>query len=535
MPVYEETIKLNDQVSAPAKKASDSVKGLADQMTGLQGETSGLSSVFAELGGPLGMVVAGVGAAALAFGGLVVAGASLALEQNQLRNQLLATFSALGGGPAAGKATLGMLDELSDKLPQSREQLAGWTKQFMALGVTGTEQLTRLNTAAASAQAIMGDPSAADAFTNLEKKIRLAAESGQALKIPVKGLGSLAETGLTVNDIAAKMGVSAKTLGAQLKAGSVDATKFGNALQDALIEKGKGPLDKMGASFTTQLTKLKENFFKLFEGIDPGPFLDAMKDLLGVFSQMNPSGQALKAGIGGFFNGLFSIASKVLPVIKQIFLQLVIWGLKAYIAAKPLVAKFKEWLPVLAPIWTALKTIGVVVGTIAAVAVASVASIVAAFTALGGVVLWLTGKAIELGSEFVDGLVNGIKSGATAVVDAVKGLASGAVDAFKGALGIHSPSKVMMQLGAHASTGAAQGIAGGAPDVHAASGDLAKATQKGFTGGGGAAAGGSSGGVTVNVQPGAIQIDGAGKSASDITEEMISLIFERVALAQGLA
>jgi hypothetical protein len=40
--------------------------------------------------------------------------------------------------------------------------------------------------------------------------------------------------------------------------------------------------------------------------------------------------------------------------------------------------------------------------------------------------------------------------------------------------------------------------------------------------------------MSVTFAPGSIVIDGAGKSAGQITEEMIALIFERLAGTQGL-
>jgi hypothetical protein len=54
---------------------------------------------------------------------------------------------------------------------------------------------------------------------------------------------------------------------------------------------------------------------------------------------------------------------------------------------------------------------------------------------------------------------------------------------------------------------------------------------------GGMAAGASSGGANgggATIHIAAINIDGAGKSAAEITEIMVATTFERIALAQGL-
>ena len=71
--------------------------------------------------------------------------------------------------------------------------------------------------------------------------------------------------------------------------------------------------------------------------------------------------------------------------------------------------------------------------------------------------------------------------------------------------------------------GAATGAAGGAASM----------------GGGGGAppsvGGGGGGGLTVQVMPGAIVIQGgSGDAATTLTENALALIFERVALTQGL-
>jgi hypothetical protein len=54
----------------------------------------------------------------------------------------------------------------------------------------------------------------------------------------------------------------------------------------------------------------------------------------------------------------------------------------------------------------------------------------------------ITNDVIQLASGIVDGLVNGIKDGSTAVIDALGSVVTGAIDAAKKKLGIGSPSKV---------------------------------------------------------------------------------------------
>lgn len=517
-----------------------------------------LQGELAEVTGGLSLVVEALAVVGGAIGAVVIAGAALAIEASEAKAKMVGLFDALGEGKVTGKETVAMLDQLGDSIGQTREKLAPLAQAFMRMGVTGTEQLRSLTLAAASAGALA--EGGGEAFEKMFKKISAAAQTGAALKIPLKGLGSLADMGLTVDDVARKMGVSAQKLQQQLKAGSVDAKKFGDALQGALVEKGAGPLERAGASLTNVWAKFKENITKMFEDVDVGPFLEEVKQLFDIFSMAKPSGQAMKSGIGGFFKEVFALATKLVPMVKHFLLDMVIYGLRAYIALKPIAKWFQDLLKnqkVMSILITAFKGFGMVllvVGAAIALVVtaivacwaAAVALIVAVYAAIAAFYEFTqdTGKAIadwskssiDAAKNFIAGLVNGIKSGVGDVVAAVKGLATQAKDGFKKALGISSPSKVMMQFGAHVAGGAAEGISSGAPEVHAASRELAGAAAGGFAGGAEGSAGGKSGGggVSVNVEKGAITINGAGKSAEEITEAMLALVFERLVLAQGL-
>ena len=540
------------KVAEARKRAAERSDALKDQASGILGLNDGL----AEATGGLSVVAEAAGAAALAFGAVVVAGAAMAIEANEAKQRMVALFDALGEGQISGKETVAMIDELGDKLGQTRAQLAPVVQSFVTLGITGKEQLEGLTTAAASAGAMA--EGGAEKFAALFGQVNAAAETGSKLTIPYKKLEKqLAGVGLNIGDLARQMGISQEALTKGLKAGTIDASKFGDALTSAASDKGAGALAKQGRSLSNIWAKFQENIMKLFEEVDVGPFLDQVKDLFDIFGQGKASGQALTAGIGGFFKGVFATATKVVPMVKHFFLDLVILGLRAYIALKPIAKWFLDLrnnATVMSVLSFALAGLGKVALVLAG-AVAVVVGIFVVMTAAAGVVaagLWtligvvsnvavsilqflgdLPVKALQFGKDFVAGLVSGITGSAGAVVDAVKGLADGAKNAFKNVLGIHSPSKVMAQMGAFAGQGVAQGLDSSAPDVHGAASDLGGMAASGAASGIGSSGGGK-GGVTVNVEPGAIVIQGAGKGADELTEEAVAILFERVALAQGL-
>jgi hypothetical protein len=87
----------------------------------------------------------------------------------------------------------------------------------------------------------------------------------------------------------------------------------------------------------------------------------------------------------------------------------------------------------------------------------------------------------------------------------------------------------MMKLGAFSAEGFAQGVEGGGARVASAGEGLAIQAAKTA-----APTAASAGGLTVNVMAGAIQIAGGAGSALELTEEAVTLLFERIALEQGL-
>jgi phage-related protein len=70
----------------------------------------------------------------------------------------------------------------------------------------------------------------------------------------------------------------------------------------------------------------------------------------------------------------------------------------------------------------------------------------------------LPGQALQWGKDFINGLINGIKSMVAGVIKTVTDLAKSIADAVRGTLGIKSPSKVMAEIGGYTVQGLAKGI-----------------------------------------------------------------------------
>ncbi|MBX9298783.1 phage tail tape measure protein [Chromobacterium vaccinii] len=89
---------------------------------------------------------------------------------------------------------------------------------------------------------------------------------------------------------------------------------------------------------------------------------------------------------------------------------------------------------------------------------------------LGG----LGARLAELGRMAMDGLINGVMSKLTALRDAISGIGDSMINWFKVKLDIHSPSRVMAQLGGYTMAGLEQGIDKGQAGPLASMRDTAK-------------------------------------------------------------
>ena len=89
----------------------------------------------------------------------------------------------------------------------------------------------------------------------------------------------------------------------------------------------------------------------------------------------------------------------------------------------------------------------------------------------------------SIGTGIIDGIVGGIKAGMFSVTGAITAVVKAAVKAAKSWLGISSPSKVFMGIGAYASEGMELGIKSGTKDVSSAASSMIDPARIGGGGG----------------------------------------------------
>jgi len=510
--------------TAGSSSSSGGLMSLAGSATNAGGAVGAVQSKLAALGPAGAAAAAALGVAVIAITatvGALYSMASAAIEVISQRAQLVATFAALGGGATAGAQTLAMVQKLGDQLPISTAQLGEWAQAMQRAGFSGGE-LEKATKAIAAASALNPAGGAAAAQETLSKLASGGKEATDLVKAVAdgsrKGTGALREMGLTLADVGGKAAVS-----------KMSAEQLGHAMEAALQKKGAGPLDAMSLSLPVMLGKVKEGFSSLFTGLGPAvtPFMTALKSLFGLFDKGSGDMGKLRSTVTAVFTPLFSIATSVAKVLKSMFagfgdsakgasggITETLTKLAAFLKTPEGMQKIRSALEtigtvakyvaigfgLIAAVCLAIGAgIGVVIGVVGAFAagvVNAVAQCIAGFgqigDAIGGLDIggtvsgWIASLAdlatgaMDAASNFVAGLVDGIAAGAGAVASAVKGLASGALSAFTGALGIHSPSTIMLEHGEDNIAGAAAtGVDKGAPKMGAAMAKLGAPPGKG--------------------------------------------------------
>lgn len=180
--------------------------------------------------------------------------------------------------------------------------------------------------------------------------------------------------------------------------------------------------------------------------------------------------------LGGMGNAIKFAGNAILFIGRALLMNPIGLAVTAIAAAAYLI--YSNWEPIktfFVGLWGDVKQAfsGGLVGVLALFANWSPLGVL--YQALAPVLSWLgldlPAKFSEFGGNIIAGLVNGITGAVSLVRDAIANVANSATEFFKEKLGIHSPSRVMAELGGYVSEGAALGIEGG-------QGDVARATQE---------------------------------------------------------
>jgi hypothetical protein len=323
---------------------------------------------------------------------------------------------------------------------------------------------------------------------------------------------------------------------------------------------------KQALDFSAQMQRLKDNFGKLFEDVDTGPFLEAVSKIVRLFDAATPAGKALHDVVTGFYDAFFSAVSKVEPYVTTFFKGLIILGLRIGIALKPLlrqlgmigdqtdgaqgladtmseiafvignataaVVNFLSYSPLWDPL---IESVEFAADAFGLLLDANMAGITWLIDTISDVISWIGGlddAAIQAGVDVATGLAEGIVNAGPAFIDAIVNLATEGWQAFRSIFDSHSPSRVMMGEGENLVLGLVKGIDTNAP---AANDALEHAVQPPRVTNLSSVTSNSSG-PSIVFRPGAIVIQGANMSPAEVEDmltRVMANIFENVALQSG--
>jgi hypothetical protein len=438
-------------------------------------------------------------------------------------NKMKRPAQEAGQGAAAAGTNITKLGQAASAAGGPLGGLIGKLKNLSGAGLAG------LAVAAAAAVVALG----AGLAYGFGKLISFAISSQEALE--------------GVSDEAIRVSKRSPIARAQIAALSDELEKTGlrgaaleKALEKALPKRFGKEAQKSMMGFSVQLAKAKENAALLFTGIKTEGMQKGLASILSLLDESTASGAALKSILETTIQPIADAAAAAAPKVRAFFLGVGIGALRAATAVLNVGNAIKKAAGIkfggsdldvdFQAVGTAagVAAIGVLalaagLGAIAAIALGSMAAVLAVGAAIGfgiatgvamaintGQALWnwlqnthalfaqAVGELKAAGKDMMKGLADGIKDGASAVITAATNTAKDAVKAVKSALGIASPSKVFAGIGAQTSEGMAGGIDSGSGSVESAASDMLSIPSSAPSAGGGAAGGSRT--VTITIE-----------------------------------
>lgn len=579
-----EMIKSGGAGFAPLKEKG---AGLSDLLSKLSGESGAAGEALTALGPEGVAAAAGLGAVAIAGGALVVAlgavaGAvvyleskllSLGIQASEAKGDITRSLELLYGGEKAAEHTYKVLESLTGSVAISQDRVMDLADHLIKAGqVNGNAMVASIAAIGKAEAARKGAGEVLEGVITRASSTKMFSISRQELRSTGLGYTDLAK------EISKGTGRAVGEVEIALRTGGVRATEGLAALNRVVDEKLGALANKKLQTVGIQTQRLKDNFMRLFEGFDTGPVARMLMAIGNLLDENSVSGAALRTVLKSAFDEISSAIESATPIFESLFKGGILLALKLYNALYPVRKAIKDvfgggidsasfedsiigattaignavgalaeqvapTIPIVRSLYDALGTTATVIGVL----VQPIESAVSAFVRLQLAIVqgWTSLLQLDFGAvgrNIVNGLVNGITSGASAVGDALQKMARDGLTKFKDVFGIHSPSKVMQLQGGYLNQGLAKGIeqtstapaqamAKGAPGVAGAAGAGGTPGLPGVSAG----RGGGAPQVHVVFQAGAIQaghgVDVAGIK-SQLTELMAD-VFQQAAAMQG--
>lgn len=255
---------------------------------------------------------------------------------------------------------------------------------------------------------------------------------------------------------------------AKVNMAALDVEKLGQKGQGFRASTVTGSLDLVKNKFESLLAAVNDG--------DAGKALVAnLQRLAGVLDPTSAGGKRLLA----ILDGIAASATSVLETLAPLSEGLGQGFGEAYDTVAEVLALFDDGKGKGQGFGDALRTIGVALGYVVVGVGAAIGGLAWLVGFLGRIGAAILGAAGAIGVALIEGIVGGLDSAKAKLVERLEVLAQLLPDSVRKLLGIKSPSRVFMQIGAHTAEGLAQGIEGGEPRVEQSAEALATSAVRG--------------------------------------------------------
>lgn len=541
-------LELRDRLSGPSRDMLGSLSRLERALRGLDGTTDRAGRNLERAGErargsglAFGAVAIGALAAAAAVGRIGFAVGRNVIELAAFRESSLAALeTVMGSSEAAGRA-FGNAITMANQTPLDTRDVVSQYQRFAVAGFSERE-IAPLVAASADLGSAFGR-GASDSFALVASQVRSAGKANRGDL--TQALNAGVNTGGVLDSIARQMNIQGADERAR-RANVLDALSKGRVTGDTFIQgmfdsirgrmDGGGPLGSFAKRQSETLTGALSNAANAWENLLlsfgserlPGviAFRDSVLAATSALDGTKPAGAALRglvsdvinvlgARLGGAFNegninGFAGALESVRPIIVDIVTGVMDLGEGIGSGFTGTMGPVMEALQAFGDdgpgAATTMRDIGRAMGFLAAAfvlgtgvvayGISGIVEAVDLVRELPEALSFLGDEAATIATNFVDGFIGGLDEQWARVTGRVTELAQGAVDTVRNTLGIRSPSRVMMELGAYTAEGFERGVDGGAGGVGRSMGDMASGGADAAAG----AMGSGSGGVQIQLQ-----------------------------------
>ncbi len=526
------------KLALKTKDAGDKTKAAADkagkQSVALKGMGDAASATAAKL-----MALA-------AAVGLGAAGAQMLTDAQKYKDTTsFALRFALGTGKEAGE-TMAEVQRIANVLGTSVDATMEKFRELQSSGFDGRESKILMQMVA-DLKTVSGGRDVA---------VSSLAEPLQALKrnelLTVASFKGLEAAGMSQNKVYETL---ARNLGVKI-ADPTDTNRTKRDVDRALAQRNlrgqkavdfwsKVNLDALGeqklgekakefqdTTVTGALDKVKNRWDSLVKSINGGPLGERLVAVLNRISEaLNPDGGG--KGIVETMDKIVGMASKVYDGVKPLMDAFGAGFGDGFGKALGDVMEFVNLIGIgsssSADFASGLKWVGQSLGELAVGTIAVIGGLTWLTATIIEALVTLPANAKSIGTQVINGLVDGFEMMKGRLVSAVTGIKDTVVGKLRSMLQIQSPSRVMRQLGSFTAEGFAQGVDGGAPDVASAARSgmvdpVIRATVQ--------APGGGRGGATIAA--GAIQIVVQGGGDAEAIAREVEARLRSLLLGMGL-